>query len=669
MSRRDALNADPRDARMVASTPIITRTGGYGAVYVSGADSARATVKRYAREGFDLIKIAIEDDLQGRRWPMLDAAEVNALVEAAHAAGKRVSAHVTHARNLALAVDAGVDDIAHMVVEPISEETARRIASKGILWVPTLELWKGVSEAYSLDWIEVAKRNTATFVRAGGRIALGTDYNGYTTHFDSGFPLTEARLLLESGLSPSEVIVAGTRNAAEACGLSADLGTVQRGKVADLLVVRRNPLEDITALAEPEQVYKSGLPVLTGASEPAAVPADDLASLDASIPQIMKQQQVPGLAVAITDDKGTLWSKAYGRTDWRRGRAVDQDTIFGALPGSGAITATAVLMACRDGLVDLDAPISSYLPGFRINSVFQEHPERAITLRQLLRGTAGLPQEAPYGNNYDLNAVDVSKHRESISEAWLRFPAGMNWAYSNLGLDLAAYVLQERSGMPYPQYVDKVVFAPLGMKRATFDPDSILADTNRAIGHQPFQSSVPPIVPMMGAGGAYASASDLAKLVRFHLGRGAFDGDRLVDEKWLLPMYALDPTAGSAGLGVFKSFLTLQGHNRTFGFGTSGGGFGFLNAMLWYPRLGIGGVVLSSSGGGSMAWEVLNQALDAVIDDPRTVYHDRLAAIAENDPQGGLPQGDPVGSLASENRLRLSRIVGRHSPEWATAWS
>ncbi len=446
---------------------------------------------------------------------------------------------------------------------------------------------------------------------------------------------------------------------------------MQKGKAADLLVVRRNPLEDITALAEPEQVYKSGVPVLarTAVSDITAVSREDLSSLDAAVLQLMRQQGVPGLAVAITDGSGTLWSKGYGHTDFSRGRAVDQDTIFAVLPGSGAITATAVLMACRDGLVDLDTPIASYLPGFRINSVFQEHPERVLTLRQLLNGTAGLAEEAAYGNNNDLSAIDFSKHLESICETWLRFPVGANWAYSNLGLDLAAVVLQERSGVPFPQYVEKEVFAPLGMRRATFDPNSILADTNRAIGHQPFQRKVPPIVPMMGAGGAYASASDLARLVRFHLGMGSLGGQRLVDEKWLQPMYALDRAAGSAGLGIFKGFLTLPGHNRTFGYGTSGGGFGFLSAMMWYPRLGIGGVVLSNSASGSVAWEVLNRVLDTVIDDPRTVFHDRLAAVPENDPESRLPQGDPEAALTTDNRLRLSAIAGKAPPEMGKAWS
>lgn len=258
---RDRLNRDGRNARLIAATPLITRPAGYGSAYVDGPDSARAAVRRFAAAGADIIKIAVEDDLQGRRWPMLSAAEIDAAVAEAHARGRRVSAHISHARNLRPAVEAGVDDLAHMVVEPLPDELARTIASRKIAWVPTLELWKGVSAKHGLDWDRVAVRNTGIFFQAGGRIALGTDFSGYSIPFDQGFPITEARLLLEAGLSPMDVIVAGTRNAAEVSGRLADLGTVEKGKIADLLAVGGNPLQDIGALEKPVLVLKGGKPV------------------------------------------------------------------------------------------------------------------------------------------------------------------------------------------------------------------------------------------------------------------------------------------------------------------------------------------------------------------------------------------------------------------------
>ncbi len=115
-------------------------------------------------------------------------------------------------------------------------------------------------------WIRIAVANTGVFFRAGGRIALGTDFNGYSIPFDSGFPITEASLLLEAGLPPLAVITAGTRNAAMVSGKLATLGTVERGKIADLVVMRDNPLAEIAALEHPLMVIKGGVAVPPRAS-------------------------------------------------------------------------------------------------------------------------------------------------------------------------------------------------------------------------------------------------------------------------------------------------------------------------------------------------------------------------------------------------------------------
>ena len=266
VAERNRLGRDPGNARIISATPLITRPGGYGNAWVDGVDSARAKVRDYAAQGVDLIKVAIEDDLQGRTWPMLSQEEISAIVQEAHAHGLRVSAHVSHVRNLPLALNAGVDDLAHMVVEPLPPGMARDLIARGIAWVPTLELWKGVSEKHQLDWIRVAVANTGLYYRAGGTIALGTDFQGYTIPFDAGFPITEARLLAEAGLPPLAVITAGTRNAALVSGRLATLGTVEPGKVADLVVLRANPLVDLGALEHPILVIKDGRAVTPAAA-------------------------------------------------------------------------------------------------------------------------------------------------------------------------------------------------------------------------------------------------------------------------------------------------------------------------------------------------------------------------------------------------------------------
>jgi imidazolonepropionase-like amidohydrolase len=93
---------------------------------------------------------------------------------------------------------------------------------------------------------------------AGGKVALGTDYAGYSAVFDLAMPVTEIELMQEAGMTPMQIIVAGTRNAAHVCNLEDELGILQAGKIADVLVVNGNPLQDMHALTQVRLVIHNG---------------------------------------------------------------------------------------------------------------------------------------------------------------------------------------------------------------------------------------------------------------------------------------------------------------------------------------------------------------------------------------------------------------------------
>jgi CubicO group peptidase (beta-lactamase class C family) len=135
----------------------------------------------------------------------------------------------------------------------------------------------------------------------------------------------------------------------------------------------------------------------------------------------MAEQDIPGFAVAVVDDTGVLWSEGFGFTDNDHNTPITPDTIFSIQSTSKTFTAVAVLLAVQEGLLDLDTPITTYLPDFTIHSIFEEHPERTITLRMLLSHTAGFTMEAPVGNNFDLGPVSFEDHVKTISDTWLRF--------------------------------------------------------------------------------------------------------------------------------------------------------------------------------------------------------------------------------------------------------
>ena len=234
-------------------------TGGFvprgypSSVFIYTVEQARVEADRILNEGADQLKIMLESNWGNRVMPESAA---RAITETAHRRGKRVSAHVSLSRDIETALNVGVDDLAHMVIDELPDELITRIVKAGIYWTPTIELWKGLGmDTHVLD-------NLGRFARAGGKVALGTDFQirepgGFL--FELGMPLKEMQWMQEAGMSPSEIIIAATRNAAEVCGLGQELGTLEPGKIADILVIDGDPLQDLANLTKVRLVIKEGV--------------------------------------------------------------------------------------------------------------------------------------------------------------------------------------------------------------------------------------------------------------------------------------------------------------------------------------------------------------------------------------------------------------------------
>ncbi len=351
---------------------------------------------------------------------------------------------------------------------------------------------------------------------------------------------------------------------------------------------------------------------------------DIVAKYRQAIPQEMKRDKIPGLSIAVVDDRGILWTEGFGFTDWDRKTAVTPDTLFSIQSMSKSFTATAAMIAAQDGLVNLDAPITAYLPDFHVNSIFEEHPEQKMTLRMLLSHTAGFTHEAPYGGNYDFPAYSFEKHIASISDTWLKFPVGTRYSYSNLGIDLAGYILQVRTGMPFIQYVQEKVLDPLGMMNSTLDVTQVHADLTRAIGHTggPFR---PPVdFLLIPSGGVWTTAADMAHYLQFHINRGAFQGTRLLREDMAETIY----TPPNVAANLYAQGIVVRIRNGARHFEHGGGGFGFNSEMIWYPDLKLGVVVLSNADVPDAYVVTLGEGvLDDIIKDNAGLYSQRALNV------------------------------------------
>jgi len=314
-----------------------------------------------------------------------------------------------------------------------------------------------------------------------------------------------------------------------------------------------------------------------------ALGLDALATAErTAIREAMASNGIEGTSVCLIENGKTVWVEGFGTTGGHQPRAVDEETIFSIQSTSKNFTAVGVLLAVQAGLLDLDTPIARYLPWFRVNSRFEARPEDRITLRHLLSHRAGFTHEAPVGNNYEPGDAGFTKHVHSIADTWLRSPVGNRYRYSNLGYDLAGFVLQERTGMSYAEWLRKKLFEPLGMRDATADAGVYTQRTNRAVGHEKGYEAVPLVTPLVASGGVYISARDMASYAAFHLdaGRGASGG--LLDEALWKEMHGFG-LGGDYGLGVIRNELRY-GDTPVRVLSHKGGGFGFGCVFIYCPE-------------------------------------------------------------------------------------
>jgi imidazolonepropionase-like amidohydrolase len=236
-----------------------------------GPEACRRAVRAQVRRGVDLIKIMTTGGVNSRIGAgvgkqMFDD-EAKALIETAHLYGKKVAVHAHGADGIALALKYGADSIEHGT--QLDEEGIKLFLKSGAYYVPTLSTVNGYLErlakdpdAYppavreKIEWrISITGEALKKAYPRGVKIAFGTDA-GVSKH---GRNADEFELMVRHGMPPAEAIKAATVNAADLLGISADVGTLEPGKRADLIAVAGDPIADVTVLKQVVFVMKDGV--------------------------------------------------------------------------------------------------------------------------------------------------------------------------------------------------------------------------------------------------------------------------------------------------------------------------------------------------------------------------------------------------------------------------
>lgn len=231
-------------------------------------ESCRRVVRRQIDRGADVIKFATTGGVNsgtGLGTRMFED-EARALVQTAHAYGRKVAVHAHGADGIKLALRAGADSIEHGTV--MDDEVIRLLRQTGAYYVPTLSTVNGYIErlakdpnAYTgavkqqIEWrIGITGQSLRKAYPAGVKIAFGTDA-GVSKH---GRNADEFELLVKYGMPPVEALKAATVNAADLLGLASEIGTIEPGKSADIIAVAGDPLTDVRVLKDVQFVMARG---------------------------------------------------------------------------------------------------------------------------------------------------------------------------------------------------------------------------------------------------------------------------------------------------------------------------------------------------------------------------------------------------------------------------
>ncbi len=216
----------------------------------------------------------------------------------------------------------------------------------------------------------------------------------------------------------------------------------------------------------------------------------------------------PGVAVAVIRDGKTVFEGVYGHARLDDALPIDRNTAFRLASVSKQFAAMAVMILAEDGALSLDDPIGKYVPEL---AVFDD-----VTIRHLLLHTGGLPD---YYDTIDTSHGMPTNHDAAVLLGRMAspdFPAGDRYAYSNPGYDMLGPIVAAASGMPFGEFVEKRIFAPLGMSGSRVHDERKPVVPNRAYGYARCGERFvldddDPLNIIIGSGGVYSTLSDLLR--------------------------------------------------------------------------------------------------------------------------------------------------------------
>lgn len=261
------------------------------------------------------------------------------------------------------------------------------------------------------------------------------------------------------------------------------------------------------------------------------ISADLTDELESLVTDWLNENDVPGASVVIVDEDGEQYAEGFGARDIESNEPATPDTLYGMGSVTKSFTALALIQLDEAGDISIEHSVNEYV------DFYENAPGEPITIKELLSHTSGMPA-TPIGTlaqsleGYPSGIADDSDLKRFVRESTeFRVTDERRFFYYNTGYDILGQVIEAVDGRTYAEYVSKEILKPLGMDRATFDPEVLDDEVDAMTGYRAGKGEEPPeptTYPMVEheqpAGGLIASVRDVSRFVRAMMTDGSLDG-------------------------------------------------------------------------------------------------------------------------------------------------
>ncbi|MEO3945794.1 serine hydrolase domain-containing protein [Gorillibacterium sp. CAU 1737] len=405
-------------------------------------------------------------------------------------------------------------------------------------------------------------------------------------------------------------------------------------------------------------------------------------SLHKMLQEYIENEPFTGLAVGIVKDNKILFTGEYGVSHVGTGDPITSSTLFHQASVSKTFVATAIMQLVEQGEIDLDSPVTEYLPYFAM----EDERFRELTVRQLMNHTSGMPDEEDYAwDRPEYDEQSLERYVKGISRHKLLSQPGETFAYSNIGYEILGDVIAKVSRMSFEEYMTKNILGPIGMQSSSFLKQEIEAHlaTPHVLGtSNGYGGEISSVFPYNRAHGPsstlYTNAEDMCRYMLTHLNRGmAGNGYPLLQSNSYLEMWKPHALTGygedhaQVGLGWF-----LGEYKGARILSHSGWDTGFLSNLILLPDEDIAISIMTNCDYvwlGSVYYPILDRLLGLDVSHiKRSIAHTIAAVAVSGGVEKAMVEYDRINRVSQDDyylmefefmRITEALLWGGHKDE------